>query len=100
MVLQTERYAGLKKELLQYCCNLAWTKSGRNPSNDTVICELFKTSNRMGKSPYERQFGESFIGVVPFGSMTESHPISAKVKTPPSWSESLTFTLPWICLAG
>ena len=32
-----------------------------------------------GKTPYERRSGEPFKGaVVPFGSMVETHPISAK----------------------
>ena len=32
-----------------------------------------------GKTPYERRFGEPFKGpVIPFGSMIEYHPISAK----------------------
>ena len=32
-----------------------------------------------GKTPYERRFGERFKGpIIPFGSMVEYHPISAK----------------------
>ena len=83
MVLQKEQYAGLKKEILQCCCNLTWTKSGgRNPSNNALIYELFKSSNPMGKSPYERLFGESFMEqAVPFGSRTEFCPVSAKDKS-------------------
>ena len=41
-----------------------------------------------GKTPHERRFGEPFNGpTIPFGSMIEYHPISAKrpVETPPVW---------------
>ena len=32
-----------------------------------------------GKTPYERQFGKPFNGlVIPFGAMVEKHPISTK----------------------
>ena len=35
-----------------------------------------------GKTPYERRFGERFKGpIIPFGSLVECHPISAKYKS-------------------
>ena len=47
--------------------------------NGTAICEMFKTSWQMGKTPYERRFGELCKGpVIPFGAMVEYHPCSAK----------------------
>ena len=50
MVLLKERCAELKKELLLYCCNLAWRRNGALiPRNVAVICEMFKTSYRTGK---------------------------------------------------
>ena len=33
----------------------------------------------MGRTPYERQFGEPLKGpIIPFGSLVEYHPITAK----------------------
>ena len=80
MVLPRERYAELRKELLHFCCNQAWNKNGgRIPWNITAICEMFKTSWQMGKLPYERRLGEPFKRpVIPFGLLTEYHPIAAK----------------------
>ena len=43
------------------------------------ICEAFKISWSDGKTPYERRFGEPFKGpIIPFGSLVEYYPISAK----------------------
>ena len=51
----------------------------RIPWNATAICETFKTSRLMGRNLCERRFGVPFYGpVIPFGSMVEYHPISAK----------------------
>ena len=74
MGLLRERYAGLKKGLLLYCCNQVWMKSGaRIPWNVTAICETYKDLLS------DRRFGEPFKGPIsPFGSMVEYHPISAK----------------------
>ena len=44
----------------------------------TPICE---TSDLLsdGKTPYERRFGQPFKGpIIPFGSLVEYHPITAK----------------------
>ena len=61
MGLLKERYAELRKELLQCCCNLAQMKNGGH-----------------GRTPCERRFGEPFEGPVsPFGAMVEYHPISS-----------------------
>ena len=47
---------------------------GRIPCCATAFCEL-----QDGKTPHERRFGEPFKGpIIPFGSMVEYHPISAK----------------------
>ena len=51
---------------------------GQIPWNVTPICE---TSDLVsdGKTPYERRFGQPFKGpIIPFGSLVEYHPISAK----------------------
>ena len=51
---------------------------GQIPWNALPICETFKISCRMGKS-IERRFGEPFKGlIIPFDSLVEYHPISAK----------------------
>ena len=56
-----------------------------------------------GKTPYERRCGVAFHGpVLPFGSMVEYHPISAKgpVATASIRPNSLArFFIPWICVA-
>ena len=52
---------------------------GRIPLSVTAICETFRISCLMGKTPCERRFGMPFNGpVVPFGAMAEHHPLSAK----------------------
>ena len=52
-----------------------------------------------GKTPYERRFEQPFKGpIIPFGSLVEYHPITAKgsVKNPSIWKESLTLIVPRI----
>ena len=52
-----------------------------------------------GKTPYERRFGQPFKGpVIPFGSLVEYHPFTAKrsVPNPSIWKESLTWIVPRI----
>ena len=52
---------------------------GQIPWNAIPICETFKISCLMGKTPYERRFGKPFKGpIIPFGSLVEYYPISAK----------------------
>ena len=52
---------------------------GQIPWNAMSICGTFKISCLMGKTPYERRFGMPFNGpVIPFGSLVEYYPISAK----------------------
>ena len=47
--------------------------------NAIPICETSQTCCLMGRRPYERRFGKPFEGpVVPFGSLVEYHPITAK----------------------
>ena len=55
---------------------------GQIPWNAIPICETFKISCLMGNTPYERRFGEPFEGpIIPFGSLVEYHPISAKYQS-------------------
>ena len=46
------------------------------------VISIFETSQiyyLMGKTPYEKRFGQPFKGpIIPFGSMVEYHPITAK----------------------
>ena len=51
-----------------------------------------------GKTPYERRFGQPFKGpIIPFGSLVEYHPITAKDQSRISiWKESLTWIVPRI----
>ena len=50
MGLLRERCAGLKKGLLQYCCNLVWMKNGGLiPWSAIAICEMSKISWQTGK---------------------------------------------------
>ena len=49
-----------------------------------------------GKTPYDRRFGQPFKGqIIPFGSLVEYHPITAKDQSRihQFWKESLT----WDC---
>ena len=52
---------------------------GQIPWNATPICETFTDLLSDGKTPYERRFGKPFKGpIIPFGSLVEYYPISAK----------------------
>ena len=52
---------------------------GRIPWNVTPICETSQDLSSDGKTPYERRFGQPFEGpIIPFGSLVEYHPITAK----------------------
>ena len=47
--------------------------------NVTPICETSQIYYLMGRHPYERRFGQPFQGrIIPFGSLVEYHPITAK----------------------
>ena len=47
--------------------------------NVTPICETSQIYCLMGRTPYERRFGQPFKGpIIPFGSLVEYHPITAK----------------------
>ena len=64
----------------------------------TPICETSQIYYLIGKTPYERRFGQPFKGpIIPFGSLVEYHPITAKdqSKNPSIWKESLTWIVPW-----
>ena len=50
--------------------------------NAIPICETFKISCLIGKTPYGRRFGKPWNGpIIPFGSLVEYYPISAKDQT-------------------
>ena len=53
-----------------------------------------------GKTPHERRFGKPFKGpIIPFGSLVECYPVSAKDQSRIHQSgekESLTWIVPWI----
>ena len=52
-----------------------------------------------GKTPYERRFGQPFKGpIIPFGSLVEYHPTTAKDQSRihQFWKESLTWIVPRI----
>ena len=56
------------------------------------VTDLFSDA----KTPYERRFGQPFKGpIIPFGSLVEYHPITAKdqSKNPSIWKESVTWRL-------
>ena len=47
--------------------------------NVIPICETSQIYYLMGRRPYERRFGQPFNGpIIPFGSLVEYHPITAK----------------------
>ena len=76
MGLLRERYAKIKEELRQCRCNHRYLRNNQDPSLSDW------------KTPFERRLGEPFEGpMIPFGSMVEYHPFSARdrVKTPPIW---------------
>ena len=51
----------------------------------------------MGRRPSERRFGQPFKGpIIPFVSLVEYYPISAKDQFPSIWKESLTWIVPRI----
>ena len=53
-----------------------------------------------GKTPYAKRFGEPFKGpIIPFGSLVEYYPFSAKDQSgihPSIWKDSITWIVPWI----
>ena len=52
---------------------------GQIPWNAVPICGTFWISCLLGRTPYERRFGKPFDGpIIPFGSLVEYYPISAK----------------------
>ena len=70
----------MKEELLLHCCNQAWTKNGGQIRRSAIAtCETFKTSCRTGKHLTNCDLVNHSRGpVIPFGSMVEYYPISAK----------------------
>ena len=67
--------------------------------NVTPICENVTDLLSDGKTPYERRFGQPLEGpIIPFGSLVECTPISAKDQSRIHHprKESLTWIVPWI----
>ena len=67
---------GTSAVLLQSCLNESWWA-------DSMECYTFlrNVTDLLsdGKTPYERRFGQPFKGpIIPFGSLVEYHPITAK----------------------
>ena len=51
---------------------------GLIPWNVIVICEAFKTSCRTGKHLVNGDWEKHSVGIIPFRSMIEYHPVSVK----------------------
>ena len=52
---------------------------GQIPWKVTPLCETSTDLFSDGGTPYERRFGQPFNGpIIPFGSLVEYHPVSAK----------------------
>ena len=78
MLLLKKRYAEKRKDLQQYCRNLAWMEKWWADSTE-CYCNLRNALDLLadGKTPYERRFEEPLKGpIIPFGAMVEYHPIS------------------------
>ena len=69
-----------RKAPLLYCCNQVWMKiGGQIPWNAHTYLRNVTDLLSDGKTPYERRFGQPFKGpIIPFGSLVEYHPITAK----------------------
>ena len=80
MVLLKEQCAQERKAPLLYCCNQVWMKvGGQILWNVIPVRETSQIYYLMGKTPYERRFGQPFKGpIIPLGSLVEYHPITAK----------------------
>ena len=80
MGLLKERCAEWKKVPLPYCCNQVWTMNGGQIlSNVTPICETFKISCLMGRRSMKDALENHLKDlIIPFGSLVEYYPISAK----------------------
>ena len=79
MVLLKEQYAeknGTSEVLLQSGLDEKWW------ADSMECCTYLRNVTDLlsdGKTPYERRFGEPFKGpIIPFGSLVEYYPISAK----------------------
>ena len=78
MLLLKKRYAEKRKDLQQYCRNLAWMEKWWADSME-CYCNLRNALDLLadGKTPYERRFEEPLKGpIIPFGAVVEYHPIS------------------------
>ena len=97
IVLLRQQYAESRKELLQYCCNQAWTKNGGlNSKNATTICEMYKTSDRTGNTLLTaiwRTISRTKNSVL-FIDRISSLFCHSLVKTPPIWQETSANNLP------
>ena len=79
MGLRKGQCAELRNAPLLCCFNQFWMKiGGQIPWNVVPICETLQISYLMGKL-HERRFGKPFKGpIIPFGSLVEYYPITAK----------------------
>ena len=69
----------VRKAPLLYCCNQVWTKNGGQILWNFSYLRNITDLSPDGKTPYERRFGQPFNGpIIPFGSLVEYHPITAK----------------------
>ena len=101
MGLLREQYAEWKKAPLLYCCNQVWMKvGGQILWNVTPICETFKISYLMVRRPMKDVLGSLLKKgpIIPFGSLVEHYPISAKDQSRIHQfeKESLTWIVPRI----
>ena len=97
MGLLKEQCAEWKKGHLRYCCNQVWMKIGGQILWNAIpflrnVTDLLSD----GKTTYETRFGESLKWpIIPFGSLVEYYPISAKDQSRihQFWKESLTWNI-------
>ena len=86
---------GTSAVLLQSGLNESWWADSMECY--TYLRNIHRSLLSDGKTPYERRFGQPFKGpIIPFGSLVEYHPITAKDQSriPQFWKESFT----WIVL--
>ena len=80
MELLKEQDAEKKKGRQLYCCSQDWIKRWWVDSTE-YFCHVQNVQDHLavGKTPYEKRFGEPFTGpLIPLGATVEYHPISAR----------------------
>ena len=72
---------------------------GRIPRNVTAICETFKISCMLGRHPMRGALENLFKGpIIPFRSLVEYYPISAKDQSGLHIGASLARYIPRLCI--